>query len=300
VVCEGGPDGYGRSASTVWPRVLAHLLHESRRSDIDGVLIALPEGMPSQVSAICDALHGLVAEIYVAGPSYLDGCARRETLGHVPVGLLVGKPLSKWQEMQKVVFDRVGALLLLLVLMPVLALIAIAIKLDSEGPALFRQKRTGYNNLPFTCFKFRTMYQAAPVRLADGSEALQQTVRGDRRITRVGRFLRSSSLDELPQLLNVLRGEMSLVGPRPHAPNTMAGGRLFSDIVADYARRHRVRPGITGWAQVHGFRGETPDAESLERRVQHDLFYVQNWSLLLDLRILLRTALCILHDPAAF
>jgi lipopolysaccharide/colanic/teichoic acid biosynthesis glycosyltransferase len=177
----------------------------------------------------------------------------------------------------------------------VLLLVAAAIKLDSPGPLLFRQRRIGFGNQPFECLKFRTMYHHMTDALAD-----RQTTRGDPRITRVGKWLRRLSLDELPQLLNVLGGEMSIVGPRPHAPNTKAGDKLFQDTVADYARRHRVKPGITGWAQVNGWRGETSTEREIEQRVLHDLYYIQNWSLGWDFRILVLTAVRLCRDPKAY
>jgi lipopolysaccharide/colanic/teichoic acid biosynthesis glycosyltransferase len=169
-------------------------------------------------------------------------------------------------------------------------LIAIAIRLDSPGPVLFRQRRIGFNDRPFQVFKFRTMFADA----AD-HDARRQVLAGDPRVTRIGRLLRRTSLDELPQLFNVLRGEMSVVGPRPHAPGTRAGSRRFDEVVANYAARHRVKPGLTGLAQVRGLRGPTPDEEMLLRRVESDLEYIARWSPWLDLQIILRTPLVVLR-----
>ncbi|WP_368416892.1 sugar transferase, partial [Falsiroseomonas sp.] len=169
-------------------------------------------------------------------------------------------------------------------------LIAIAIRLDSPGPVLFRQRRIGFNDRPFQVFKFRTMFDEA----AD-HDARRQVLAGDPRVTRIGRLLRRTSLDELPQLFNVLRGEMSVVGPRPHAPGTRAGTRRFDEVVANYAARHRVKPGLTGLAQVRGLRGPTPDEELLLRRVESDLEYIARWSPWLDLQIILRTPLVVLR-----
>jgi len=174
-----------------------------------------------------------------------------------------------------------GATLLAL-LAPVMAVAALAIKLDSRGPVLFAQERFGFNNRVIRVLKFRTMH---PER-GDPSGA-QRTVRNDPRITRVGRLLRQFSLDELPQLLNVVRGEMSLVGPRPHAIMMKAGDRLYYDAVEDYLTRHRVKPGITGWAQVNGLRGEIDTLEKARQRVVYDLHYIEDWSLWFDLKILL-------------
>lgn len=179
----------------------------------------------------------------------------------------------------KSIIDRIGALCIILVLLPLLLAIAVVIVMDDPGPVLFAQKRTGLNGVEFNCFKFRTMY-------VHGAATVNQASRHDPRITRLGRLLRRSSLDELPQLFNVLFGTMSLVGPRPHSPFTKAGSVFFPDAVPFYALRHAVRPGITGWAQVNGYRGETRTVDSLHHRVLHDLYYIENMSLRLDIRIL--------------
>ena len=184
---------------------------------------------------------------------------------------------------------------LLIAASPIMALAALAVRLDSPGPILFRQPREGFNNRSFHCFKFRTMYDE---RLEYRN--ITQASRDDPRITRVGRFLRRTSIDELPQLFNVLMGDMSLVGPRPHAASTRAGGRLFSDVVQSYAARHKVKPGITGWAQVCGWRGETDTEEKLIKRFEHDLYYIENWSIWLDLYILVRTVGAVLLPRNAF
>ena len=183
----------------------------------------------------------------------------------------------------KSAFDRAVALLAILFLSPVLLMVAVAVRLDSLGPVIFQQDRYGWNNTPFAVFKFRTMHSGA------GAGCLVQTSRNDKRVTRVGRVLRMTSLDELPQLFNVLNGTMSLVGPRPHPVQMRTEDRLGEEIIAEYSHRHRVKPGITGWAQIHGFRGATETAEQVRGRVEHDLFYIDNWSFLLDLKILLLT-----------
>jgi putative colanic acid biosynthesis UDP-glucose lipid carrier transferase len=171
----------------------------------------------------------------------------------------------------------------LVVFAPLLLAIALAIRLDGPGPVLFRQKRYGFANNEFTVFKFRTM-RHRPAEEPDVPQARRQ----DPRITRVGAFLRRTSLDELPQLINVLRGDMSLVGPRPHA---VAHNVQYAQIIDDYLSRHRVKPGITGWAQINGLRGETDTPEKMRARVEHDLYYIDNWSLMLDIKILLLTPL---------
>ena len=194
------------------------------------------------------------------------------------------RPFDELQALQKSVFDRAVAALALLVLSPLLALIALLVKLDSPGPVFFRQPRTGLNDRMFLINKFRTMrHESADLG------ATRQTSRHDDRITKVGAVLRRLSIDELPQLINVLQGDMSLVGPRPHAPNTAVDGQPLEIVFADYVFRHRVKPGITGWAQVNRARGELRTAEDVRRRVEHDLYYIENWSLTFDVRILLLT-----------
>lgn len=187
----------------------------------------------------------------------------------------------------KRVLDCTAALLLLLVLSPLLLITAILIRVDSRGPVFFRQTRLGLGGRPFDILKFRTM-----TVLENGDRIIQAT-RNDPRVTRVGRFLRKTSIDELPQLINVLKGEMSLVGPRPHA---RAHDAYYAQFVPNYAVRQQVRPGITGWAQVNGFRGETPTVECMRQRIERDLWYVENFSLALDFRILLRTPLELLRQ----
>jgi putative colanic acid biosynthesis UDP-glucose lipid carrier transferase len=176
-------------------------------------------------------------------------------------------------------------------LLPLLAIVAVAIKLDSPGPILFRQKRCGFNGRSFPIRKFRTMSV-----LEDGASIVQAQC-ADKRVTRLGTWLRRTSIDELPQLLNVLDGSMSLVGPRPHA---MAHDNQFNQIVGNYAFRRRVKPGLTGWAQVNGCRGPTPTTASIERRVEYDLWYIDNWSVRLDFAILLQTPIEILRGRNAY
>jgi lipopolysaccharide/colanic/teichoic acid biosynthesis glycosyltransferase len=173
---------------------------------------------------------------------------------------------------------------------------AIAIKLDSKGPVFFRQKRYGFNNEMIEVFKFRSMY----VEGCDAT-ASKLVTKHDPRVTRVGRFIRKTSIDELPQLLNVVfKGNLSLVGPRPHAVHAKAENRLYDQVVDGYFARHKVKPGITGWAQINGWRGETDTEDKIQRRVEHDLYYIENWSIWLDLRILLRTPASLLKTDMAY
>jgi exopolysaccharide biosynthesis polyprenyl glycosylphosphotransferase len=214
----------------------------------------------------------------------------------LPVTVLTDRPIQRWSAVFKSGSDFVLASLILLLLLPLLGAIALAIRLDSPGPILFTQRRHGLNNSEFDIYKFRTM-RAAP---AAAAAALQQTVRGDSRITRVGRFLRKWSLDELPQVFNVLQGTMALVGPRPHAVNMRTEQRLGHEITDTYPHRHRVKPGITGWSQINGARGATHTVAQLQRRVELDLFYVDHWSPLLDLKILTLTFREVLRATNAY
>lgn len=276
---------------------LGDLLTHSRNDPVDAVVVTLPLAETQRIEAICRELRSIVADVYVVADfakmnSRVPDAA---SINGVPVLMVGRRPLADWELIQKATFDRICAALLLLPLAPVFLLLALLIKLDSRGPVLFRQIRIGFNNVPFHCYKFRTMYHHMSDMLAN-----QQTTRDDPRVTRVGRWLRRFSLDELPQIFNVLLGDMSLVGPRPHAPHTKAGDQLFQEAVAEYAVRHRVKPGITGWAQVNGLRGETRTVEQIQKRVDHDIFYIENWSMLFDIKILLLTLLREINSRHAF
>ena len=203
-----------------------------------------------------------------------------------------GSPLTSGGRVAKRAFDLLAAATLFIFLLPLFLVVALAIKLDSRGPVLFRQTRLGYRGQPFTIIKFRTM------TVLENGDAIAQARQNDARVTRVGRFLRKSSLDELPQLINVIRGSMSLVGPRPHA--AAAHDKLFSGIMPNYELRQHVKPGITGWAQVHGLRGETSTTDLMWRRVEFDIWYAKNANLLLDAEILLRTIGVVLGQKNAY
>lgn len=200
-------------------------------------------------------------------------------------------PLSNTEQRFKRLFDVCIATAILVTLSPVLLLTALLIKIESRGPALFKQKRHGFGGRTFVIFKFRSM------RVLEDGNVIRQATRNDPRVTRLGHWLRQTSIDELPQLLNVILGDMSLVGPRPHA---VAHNNEYQKVVANYAFRHHMKPGITGWAQVNGFRGETKTIDKMERRVEHDLWYINHWSPWLDLRILFKTAMAIYRQPTAY
>jgi undecaprenyl-phosphate galactose phosphotransferase/putative colanic acid biosynthesis UDP-glucose lipid carrier transferase len=198
-------------------------------------------------------------------------------------------PLSALERAVKRTLDLICACVAIIVLLPLLLLIALAIKLDSKGPVIFRQRRNGFNSKQFIIYKFRSM------SVQEDGPVIAQARKNDRRVTRVGQVLRRSSMDELPQLFNVLRGDMSLVGPRPHA---LAHDNEYKVLIAKYAFRHHVKPGMTGWAQVNGLRGETGRLEQMVERVKLDLWYVDHWSLGLDINILMRTCFEILRNRA--
>ena len=214
-----------------------------------------------------------------------------ELLG-VPAINLVASPLSSSALFKKELFDRVFAAVALVILMPVLVAIAIAVKLSSRGPVFFRQKRKGADGRVFTIYKFRSMRVHT-----EAHGTVSQATRDDPRVTRVGAFLRRTSLDELPQFFNVLRGDMSVVGPRPHA---LEHDDLYQSVVAGYIHRYRIKPGITGWAQINGYRGETDRLEKMELRVAHDLYYLGHWSFWLDMRIIAATVFRGLVSPNAY
>jgi exopolysaccharide biosynthesis polyprenyl glycosylphosphotransferase len=208
---------------------------------------------------------------------------------------LFDKPIANWDHVSKWLFDKIIGTLALTALAPLMLLVALAVKLESRGPVFFRQKRYGFNNELIEVFKFRSMY----IDRCDASAAKLVT-KNDPRVTRVGRFIRKTSVDELPQLINVLKGNLSLVGPRPHAVQAKAAGHLYDEVVDGYFARHKVKPGITGWAQINGWRGETDTEEQIAKRVEHDLYYIENWSVFLDLYILIKTPFALLNTEHAY
>jgi Undecaprenyl-phosphate glucose phosphotransferase len=238
--------------------------------------------MTCQLSRCLSDLPVTVLVVLVDSPDVL-ATSRIVEFGHALAIEVLRQPLSAFDLFLKRSFDLIAAATGLVVLSPVLLLVALAIKLDSPGPVLFRQTRHGFNNTRIRVFKFRTM------TTTEDGEQFRQAVRNDPRITRLGRLLRRTNIDELPQLLNVLLGQMSIVGPRPHAT---AHNKMFENRIGSFARRHNVKPGLTGWAQVNGCRGETDTLDKMERRVELDLQYIDNWSFFFDLRICVLTLFC--------
>ena len=269
-----------------------------REQRVDLLIIALPTTAEERILQILKKLWVLPIDVRIAalGSKLTLRSRAYNYIGDVPFLPVFDKPMSDWSVALKLIEDRTLAGLALLVLSPLMALVALAIKLDSHGPVLFKQIRYGFNNEMIAVYKFRSMY----VEQTDAHGAKMVT-RDDPRVTRVGRFLRKTSLDELPQLFNVaFWGNLALVGPRPHALHSKAANRLYDEVVDGYFARHRVKPGITGWAQVNGWRGETDTAEKLEQRVAHDLFYIEHWSMLFDLRILLLTPISLITCKNAY
>ncbi len=250
----------------------------------DDIYILVPWGERERLEACIDTFMGVPATIQLAPERFFDKFDDLHVIrnGSVASIHLVRRPLSSSEVLAKRAMDIVLASLALVLLSPLFLVIAALIKCEGGGPVFFLQRRYGFNQEPFRICKFRSM------RTMEDGRAVRQATAGDSRVTAIGRFMRRTNIDELPQLVNVLRGEMSLVGPRPHA---MAHDQAFEREVARYARRHNVRPGITGWAQVNGWRGETDTPEKVIGRVEHDLYYIDNWSLLLDLSIMVRTVL---------
>jgi Undecaprenyl-phosphate glucose phosphotransferase len=259
-----------------------------RRGEIEVVAIALPWSAEARATALIERLSAYPVELRLA-PDLMAARLPGDRRPPVPP-LLIARPISGLGALLKTISDYLLAGCALAVAALPMLLIAAAVKLDSPGPVLFRQRRTGFNDMPFDVYKFRTMYTEATDHLA-----LRQVGPGDARVTRIGHFLRRASLDELPQIFNVLRCEMSFVGPRPHAPETRAGERRFDEVVKNYAARHRVKPGLTGLAQVRGHRGPTPTERQILLRVESDLEYIANWSLWLDFVIILRTLLVVVR-----
>ena len=264
----------------------------ARRTRVDLVLFALPISAETRILEMLKKLWVLPVDIRLSAHTNKLRFRPRSYsyLGKVPTLNVFEAPITDWDLVMKWLFDHVVGAIILLLAFPLMALVALAVKLDSPGPVLFRQKRFGFNNERIEVFKFRSLYhdQADPL-------ATRVVTRNDSRVTRVGRFIRKTSLDELPQLFNVVfTGNLSLVGPRPHAVQGKLQSRLFDEAVDGYFARHRVKPGITGWAQINGWRGEVDSEEKIQKRVEFDLYYIENWSVLFDLYILLKTPMALM------
>ena len=259
-----------------------NIVADCRAACADDVLLVPAEGQLQRTIDLMPFLSQLPASIHVIPRSVLDmfGRARPGKLGTSVTIQLVPRPLSTFDLFLKRAFDIALALIALVSLSPMLVIVAAAIKLDSRGPILFRQMRHGYNNGPIRIFKFRTM------NVVEDDTSFKQARQADPRVTTLGRILRRTNIDELPQLLNVLLGDMSIVGPRPHP---LALNEQYEHRLTPFMRRHNIKPGMTGWAQVNGCRGETDTMEKMKRRLEFDLYYIDNWSLVFDLQIIILT-----------
>lgn len=274
---------------------LDDLLACARSGAIDDVVVALPWNADRKLLSIVETLKELPINVYLSSDLVGFELAFRPVLGNfgeTPVFEVVTRPISGWSSALKIIEDYVLSGFLLIVLSPLFAMIAALVKLESRGPIFFKQARLGFNNKVFEIYKFRSMYHNR------GPETVvKQATRDDPRVTRVGRIIRATSLDELPQLFNVLLGDMSLVGPRPHA---MSHNEEYGRMIRGYFARHRVKPGITGWAQVNGLRGETETLEKMEKRIEYDIYYADNWSIIFDVKILIMTALIAPFQRSAY
>lgn len=262
---------------------LSDLIVFGQRHRVDEILIAMPLADELRIANLVEQLSLLPSDIRICPSSTSFRIPPKGLLNYqgLTVLELERRPMDDWAPILKNIEDRVLAALLLVGFAPLFLAVAAAIKFDSKGSVIFKQRRHGFNHEVFNVYKFRTMYVTG-----EDEKTVVQAMRHDPRITRVGRFLRKTSLDELPQLFNVLKGDMSLVGPRPHA---LSHNEYYSSVLGRYANRHKVKPGMTGWAQVNGYRGETGAPEKMRRRVEHDLYYIEHWSVWFDLKVLAMT-----------
>jgi Undecaprenyl-phosphate glucose phosphotransferase len=263
---------------------LQAVVQSARQVEPEAIFVLAPWSDAQAIERCIETLLAIPAEIHLLPDQVLHrfGGLQLAKLGPMSSLQLSRPPLSRLEVLEKRAVDLVLSAIALVLFTPMLLVVALLIKFDSKGPVFFLQRRFGFNQEPFRIIKFRTM------RVLDDGAVVAQATRDDPRITRVGRWLRRWNIDEIPQLFNVLKGDMSLVGPRPHA---LSHNREYEQKISLYARRHNVKPGITGWAQIHGLRGETDTDEKMRKRVEYDLYYIDNWSLAFDFGIIVRTAL---------
>jgi Undecaprenyl-phosphate glucose phosphotransferase len=276
---------------------VADLIEFARQTRVDLVIVSMPLSAENRVLEMLKQLWVLPVDIRLsAHMSKLRFTSKAYSyVGEVPVFDIADRPISDWNLIFKWLFDKIVALVAIIVFSPVMIATAISIKLESKGPVIFKQKRHGFNNELIEVYKFRSMYTDR-----SDANASKLVTRNDPRVTRVGRFIRKTSIDELPQFFNVLKGELSVVGPRPHALQAKADNKLYYEAVDGYFARHKVKPGVTGWAQINGWRGETDTVDKIMQRVHHDLYYIENWSILLDLYILFMTPIRLLKSENAY
>lgn len=276
---------------------ISELVTFTRRAHVDMLIVSLPLDAEDRVLAMLKKLWVLPVDIRLSAHSNKLRFRSRaySFIGSVPMLDVLDRPIRDWDSVAKRAFDILFSSFAIVAFSPIMLATAIAIKLDSKGPVIFKQKRHGFNNEVIEVFKFRSMYtdQCDPTARA-------LVTKGDPRVTRVGRIIRKTSIDELPQFFNVLRGELSLVGPRPHAMGAQAANGLYGEVVDGYFARHRVKPGVTGWAQINGWRGETDTDDKIRHRTDFDLYYIENWSIWLDLKILFLTPFRLLSTENAY
>ena len=276
---------------------VGQLVKFARTARINMLIVTLPLSAENRVLQLLKKLWILPVDIRLsAHTNKLRFRPRSYSYeGSVPFLDLFDKPIADWDAVMKRVFDILFSAMGIVLFSPIMVATMIAIKLESKGPVIFCQKRYGFNNEPVNVLKFRSMFH----EMAD-YDAKNAVTKNDPRVTRVGRFIRKTSIDELPQLFNVLAGKLSLVGPRPHALNAHTKNQLWDEVVDGYFARHKVKPGVTGWAQINGWRGEVDSDEKIRHRVNHDLYYIENWSLLLDLYIVLITPIKLMQTENAY
>lgn len=287
------PERLGDTVRAHYLGPAAGLLDFIRQQPVDVVYISLPISQKERISQLLAQLKDTTVSVYVVPDIFVYDLiqARVDQIGGIPVIAILETPFTNVHALNKRLEDIVLSVLILVLVSPILLLAALAVKLSSPGPVIFQQRRYGLNGEEIIVYKFRSM------RVTEDGGEIRQAARNDERVTAVGHFLRRTSLDELPQFLNVLQGHMSIVGPRPHA---VAHNELYRRLIPGYMLRHKAKPGITGWAQVNGLRGETTTVEAMAARVRHDLEYLRNWSMSLDLLIIAKTLLLVFKDAKAY
>jgi Undecaprenyl-phosphate glucose phosphotransferase len=276
---------------------IEELVEFTRRARISMLIVSLPLDAEKRVLHMLKKLWVLPVDIRLSAHSHRLRFRPRtySYIGKVPMFDIFDRPIRDWDKVAKRGFDIVFSLLGIIALSPIMLATAIAVKLTSKGPAIFVQKRHGFNNEIINVYKFRSMY----VDQQDAT-ARNAVTKGDPRVTPVGRIIRKTSIDELPQFFNALKGDLSLVGPRPHAVQAQTRDKLYGEVVDGYFARHRVKPGVTGWAQINGWRGEVDTDEKIKKRTEYDLYYIENWSLMLDLKILFLTPVSLFNTENAY
>jgi putative colanic acid biosynthesis UDP-glucose lipid carrier transferase len=290
---DRGPDRRAGVAEDELLGSLEELARYAKTHRVDLIYITLPMASRPRILRLLDELCDTTASIYFAPDVFVFDLiqARMDSIGEIPVVAVCETPFYGLNGLIKRVSDVALASVILLLVLPLMAAIAAGVKWSSPGPVLFKQRRYGVDGREIVVYKFRTM------TVCEDGEMIRQATRGDARVTRFGAFLRRTSLDELPQFINVLQGRMSVVGPRPHA---IAHNEMYRKLIKSYMIRHKVKPGITGLAQVNGLRGETDSVEKMKARIEYDLAYLRNWSLRLDLQIVLRTVFVVLKKQNAY